>query len=65
MPQVRARLARLTVGSSGRQATVTENERLLAVLVSEGLGNKQLAIALQTSEKSVEGRLSRLFARTG
>ncbi|MBB5896324.1 LuxR C-terminal-related transcriptional regulator [Kutzneria kofuensis] len=49
----------------GRQATVAENERLLAVLVAEGLGNKQIATALQASEKSVEGRLSRLFARTG
>lgn len=49
----------------GRQATLAENERLLAVLVVEGLGNKQIARVLLTSEKSVEGRLSRLFARTG
>jgi DNA-binding CsgD family transcriptional regulator len=49
----------------GRQVAVAENERLLAVLVSEGLGNKQLASALRISEKSVEGKLSRLFARTG
>lgn len=49
----------------GRPATLAENERLLAVLVVEGLGNKQIAQVLQVSEKSVEGRLSRLFARTG
>ncbi|WP_086842784.1 helix-turn-helix transcriptional regulator [Amycolatopsis kentuckyensis] len=49
----------------GRQTTLTENERLLAVLVAEGLGNKQIATLLQTGEKSVEGRLSRLFQRTG
>ncbi|MEU5259414.1 helix-turn-helix transcriptional regulator [Amycolatopsis sp. NPDC021455] len=49
----------------GRQATLAENERLLAVLVAEGLGNKQIAALLQTGEKSVEGRLSRLFQRTG
>lgn len=49
----------------GRQATVAENERLLAELVTEGLSNRQLANVLQASEKSVEGRLSRLFARTG
>ncbi len=49
----------------GRQATVAENERLLAVLVAEGLSNKQIATVLQTSDKSVEGRLSRLFSRTG
>ena len=49
----------------GRGVTVTENERLLARLVGEGLGNKQLAYVLRTSGKSVEGRLSRLFARSG
>lgn len=53
------------VAVPGRQATVAENERLLAVLVAEGLGNKQIAVALQASEKSVEGRLTRLFSRTG
>lgn len=53
------------VAVPGRQATVAENERLLAVLVSEGLSNKQIALVLQTSDKSVEGRLSRLFSRTG
>jgi len=49
----------------GRQTTLAENERLLAVLVAEGLGNKQIATLLETGEKSVEGRLSRLFQRTG
>jgi len=49
----------------GRQETVAENERLLAMLAAGGLSNKQLAMALRTTEKSVEGRLSRLFTRTG
>lgn len=49
----------------GRSATVAENERLLAVLVTDGLTNRELAVVLDTSEKSVEGRLSRLFKRTG
>lgn len=49
----------------GRQETVAENEKLLAVLVADGLGNKQIAALLGASEKSVEGRLSRLFSRTG
>ncbi|WP_369254100.1 LuxR C-terminal-related transcriptional regulator [Streptomyces sp. R35] len=53
------------VAVPGRQATAEENERLLAVLVSEGLTNKQIAKVLRTSEKSVESRLSRLFSRTG
>ncbi|MFC3456274.1 ATP-binding protein [Amycolatopsis speibonae] len=49
----------------GRRNTVEENERLLATLAAEGLSNKQIAVALITSEKSVEGRLSRLFIRSG
>ncbi|WP_181775250.1 AAA family ATPase [Amycolatopsis pittospori] len=49
----------------GRAETTAENERLLAILVAEGLTNRQLAGVLETSEKSVEGRLSRLFSRTG
>ncbi|EWM19080.1 response regulator transcription factor [Kutzneria sp. 744] len=49
----------------GRQSTVAETQRLLAVLVADGLGNRQLATVLQTSEKSVEGKLSRLFQQTG
>ncbi|EIE99318.1 ATP-binding protein [Saccharomonospora glauca] len=49
----------------GRRQTVAENERLLGRLVAEGLSNKQVARTLRTSTKSVEGKLSRLFTRTG
>lgn len=49
----------------GRRVTTRENERLLAVLVSEGLTNRQLAIVFGASEKSVEGRLTRMFAKVG
>ncbi|MCI2417466.1 AAA family ATPase [Saccharopolyspora sp. K220] len=49
----------------GRAATTNENERLLAVLVTEGLTNRQLAAVFGTTEKSVEGRLTRMFARIG
>ncbi|MBA8826211.1 DNA-binding CsgD family transcriptional regulator/tetratricopeptide (TPR) repeat protein [Saccharopolyspora lacisalsi] len=49
----------------GRSITTAENERLLAVLVTEGLTNRQLALLFGTSEKSVESRLNRMFARTG
>ncbi|MFC4078534.1 helix-turn-helix transcriptional regulator, partial [Amycolatopsis samaneae] len=49
----------------GRTRTAAESEHLLAVLVADGLTNRQLAMALRVSEKSVENRLSRLFARTG
>ena len=48
-----------------RAATTSENERLLAVLVAEGLSNRQLATVFATTEKSVEGRLTRMFARIG
>jgi DNA-binding CsgD family transcriptional regulator len=49
----------------GRAQTLAEGEQLLAALVAEGLSNRELAAATQSSEKSVEGRLSRLFTRTG
>lgn len=49
----------------GRAATIAEQERLLASLVAEGLTNRELAGVLRTTEKSVEGRLTRLFHRTG
>ncbi|MEV0184750.1 ATP-binding protein [Streptomyces sp. NPDC050625] len=48
-----------------RAATVAENDRLLATLIAEGSTNRQLATVLQSSEKSAEGALTRLFARTG
>lgn len=53
------------VAVPGRTATVVENEQLLAVLIAEGLTNRELATVLQTTEKSVEGRLTRLFQRRG
>ncbi|GLZ01987.1 hypothetical protein Acsp02_92380 [Actinoplanes sp. NBRC 103695] len=52
-------------GVPGRVRTLAEGEHLLAVLVADGLSNRELAAATQSSEKSVEGRLTRLFNRTG
>ncbi|WP_224390421.1 AAA family ATPase [Pseudonocardia sp. ICBG1293] len=49
----------------GRAITKAENERLLGQLLTEGLTNRQIAHILDSTEKSVEGRLGRLFARTG
>jgi DNA-binding CsgD family transcriptional regulator len=49
----------------GRAITKSENERLLGQLLTEGFTNRQMATLLYTSEKSVEGRLGRLLARTG
>jgi DNA-binding NarL/FixJ family response regulator len=48
-----------------RQATAAENERVIATLVADGLSNREIAAGLRTSEKSVEGRLTRMFTRTG
>ncbi|MCZ9339446.1 helix-turn-helix transcriptional regulator, partial [Streptomyces sp. TRM76130] len=48
-----------------RNLTITENERLLATLVAEGLTNREIAVVLGCSEKSAESRLGRLFRRTG
>ncbi|GAB3733870.1 hypothetical protein GCM10027598_58870 [Amycolatopsis oliviviridis] len=53
------------IGVPGRRTTLAENERLLAVLAAEGLSNKEIAVVLGSSERSVAGRLSRLFTRTG
>ncbi|WP_370942264.1 AAA family ATPase [Amycolatopsis sp. cg5] len=53
------------VAVPGRQQTVSEDERLLALLVGEGLSNRELASVLRTSEKSVQSKLNRLAARTG
>ncbi|RAJ69916.1 regulatory LuxR family protein [Streptomyces sp. Amel2xB2] len=65
----RARLRNLmssrNMAVPGRDATIAENERLLATLVTEGLTNSELAVVLGCSQKSVESRLSRLFKRTG
>lgn len=63
--QLRLVMRKQSIAVPGRSATVAENERLLATLVTEGLTNRELAIVLGGSEKSVEGRLSRLFQRTG
>lgn len=49
----------------GRSITKAENERLLGQLLTEGMSNRQIAHILGSTEKSVEGRLGRLFARTG
>jgi DNA-binding NarL/FixJ family response regulator len=49
----------------GRQATMAEQQFVLATLVTEGLSNREAALLLQDTEKSVEGRLSRLFKQTG
>ncbi|MFD9698048.1 AAA family ATPase [Lentzea sp. NPDC059081] len=62
---VRDEMRAAGIAVHGRREVAAENERLLVALAAGGLSNKELAAALRTSEKSVEGRLSRLFERTG
>jgi DNA-binding CsgD family transcriptional regulator len=63
--RVRTLMRRFRLTVPNRAATVAENERILAILVAEALANRQLAMALHITEKSVESRLTRLFAHAG
>jgi DNA-binding NarL/FixJ family response regulator len=44
---------------------LTDAEERLARLVADGLTNRQIAGAMNYSEKTVEVYLSRLYAKTG
>ncbi|MEU7041800.1 AAA family ATPase [Streptomyces varsoviensis] len=63
----RARVAIRESGNAvpGRKEAVAENERLLAVLVAEGLSNRQISSVLGLSGDAVANRLTRLFAHAG
>ncbi|MGI8885743.1 MAG: response regulator transcription factor [Gaiellaceae bacterium] len=53
---------------SGRAATpgaLTPAEERVAVLVAEGKTNREVAMALFLSERTVEGHLSRAFGKLG
>ncbi len=63
--QMRNLMRERKVAMPGRSLVIAENERLLATLVAEGLTNRELAVVVGGSEKSVESRLGRLFKRTG
>jgi hypothetical protein len=49
----------------GRREDPGVTERRVVELIGEGLTNRQIALRLQLSEKTVENYLTRLFARTG
>ncbi|GGS62445.1 LuxR C-terminal-related transcriptional regulator [Streptomyces griseoviridis] len=51
--------------SRGRREAPAVTERRIIDLIGEGLTNRQIALRLQISEKTVENHLTRLFARTG
>ena len=46
-------------------ARLTARERSLVALVAEGMTNKQIAMALHLSDKTVRNQLSLLFAKLG
>lgn len=49
----------------GRREAQAVTERRVVELIGEGLTNRQIALRLDVSEKTVENHLTRLFARTG
>ncbi|MFK0120494.1 LuxR C-terminal-related transcriptional regulator [Streptomyces sp. NPDC090994] len=49
----------------GRREALAVTERRVIELIGEGLTNRQIALRLEVSEKTVENHLTRLFARTG
>jgi DNA-binding CsgD family transcriptional regulator len=59
----RAELAR--VGGRRRASGLTETERRIAGLVAEGRSNKEIAAALYVTPKTVETRLTRMYAKLG
>jgi DNA-binding NarL/FixJ family response regulator len=57
--------ARHAAGSAANTDALTERERDIAGLVSQGQSNKQVAAALFLSEKTIEHNLSRIYAKLG
>ncbi|NGO12182.1 helix-turn-helix domain-containing protein [Streptomyces sp. HC44] len=49
----------------GQREAPADSERRIIELILDGLTNRQIALHLQVSEKTVEYYLTRLFARTG
>jgi DNA-binding CsgD family transcriptional regulator len=49
----------------GQREALSATEQRIIELIKDGLTNRQIALDLRVSEKTVENRLTRLFARTG
>ena len=52
-------------GRRSSKGELTPTERQLAALVAEGRSNKEVAAALFVTSKTVETRLSRIYAKLG
>jgi DNA-binding CsgD family transcriptional regulator len=61
----RARVELARIGGRTRSSELTESERRIAELVAEGRSNKEVAAALFVTPKTVETRLSRMYAKLG
>jgi DNA-binding NarL/FixJ family response regulator len=59
------RLAPRTVAAASGGGTLSDREREIAGLAAGGRTNKEIARAVFLSEKTVEGHLSRVFAKLG
>jgi DNA-binding NarL/FixJ family response regulator len=57
--------ARHAAGTGADVDALTERERDIAGLVSQGQSNKQVAAALFLSETTIEHNLSRIYAKLG
>jgi DNA-binding CsgD family transcriptional regulator len=62
--KARSELARIG-GRSAPRGGLTPTERRIAELAAKGHANKQIASALFCSAKTVEGHLSRIYAKVG
>nr|CEL16298.1 large transcriptional regulator [Kibdelosporangium sp. MJ126-NF4]CTQ94221.1 large transcriptional regulator [Kibdelosporangium sp. MJ126-NF4] len=59
---VRTAMREQGVTIPGRTEAADETNRYLAYLIADGFGNRQIATLLGTSQKGVEGRITRLLA---
>ena len=53
------------VKSCGKETSMTDKEIEVAKLVCNGLSNKEIRKALNTSEQAVKSHLSRIYKKTG
>jgi DNA-binding CsgD family transcriptional regulator len=52
-------------GRAPARGTLSETERQVVALVTQGMSNKEVASALFVTPKAIEANLSRVFAKTG
>jgi DNA-binding NarL/FixJ family response regulator len=62
---LRAKDANKDEGESHKVASLTKRERELAILVGEGLTNKEIAKRLFVSESTVRHHLTSVFSKLG